>query len=293
MSIRQKTALISFVGLLAVAGNPGLAQSPDANKPGSAMQRPNPINLQFGGGSLSEYVQALRSAMPMVNVVITTEAAGQIKFPPIKLDSVDLVAAIELMEGEYTLPDQQPVHVQVRGYGSFTGESAPVFKVSTVPIGKRAHREVSVWNIGDLLHGERKPDSVLTAVETGVGLLNQSSAKADIRYHEETSLLVASGDPEQLTAIDRVIDRIRQGAAHEHELAAAMAGSDAIGGLFEWIEGMRKFDAEQEAKAANHEETAAKVEELTRLLQNVKTELEKKDQRIAELERRLADKGKQ
>ncbi len=251
------------------------------------------VNLQFPGGTLAEYVKALQRLSPNINIIVASSDAGEIKLPAIKLDSVAPKVAVELVRGDYQITSDAIAHVWVDVWDApGRATTGSVFRIRTQVDKARSSVQVRVWNIGDLLGADRQPDGVLTAVETAVGLLDWISRPATIRYHEDTKLLVASGEHEQLQAIDRVVDGIRSGMARDYELAAAAGGTDAIAGLFGWIEDMRRFDAEQEEKGKSYEEVAARIQELTRLLENVRAEVQQKDRLIHDLERRLGQKEK-
>lgn len=175
------------------------------------------VSLQFAGGSLADYVKALKEATPNFNIVLAVPEAKDIRLPAFKLDSVSFYPALRLLQGDYRLDDGTTIRLLVNDMGGpREGETAnPVYKIwGERQETRKPPAQVRVWNIGALIGPERKAEDVLTAVETAVGLLPcQENAK--IRYHAETSLVVACGEEAQLLAIERVVDGIRQGVRSE------------------------------------------------------------------------------
>jgi hypothetical protein len=186
-------------------------------KPVEALVSLPTVSLQFAGGSLSDYVKALKEATPNFNIVLAVSEAKDIRLPAIKLDAVSFYPALRLLQGEYRLDDGTIIKLLVNDMGGpREGETAnPVYKIwSERQEARKPSPQVQVWNIGELIGPDRKAEDVLTAVETAVGLLpNQDKAK--IRYHAETTLVVACGEQDQLIAIERVVDGIRQGVRSE------------------------------------------------------------------------------
>lgn len=186
------------------------------------------IELTFDGGTVGEYVEALRNAVQGANVVVTTPEVQELVLPPVQLDSVDLGAAVHLIEGDYQPNERTVIRIEVDVIGRWHDDQKPVFKVSG-QVRRRgpAAAESGVWTVADLLASDVPPEAVLTAVETALELFADNRARAEVRFHEETGLLIARGDPLQMEAIDDVVDRLREGLDRRREVKQQEAGQEA------------------------------------------------------------------
>lgn len=179
-------------------------------------------SLHFPGGTLGDYVKTLEEVCPTANIMISNPEVLEIKLPPIKLQAVDFVGAVYLMEGKYAISDSLFAHIGIDVVGDFADSGGtPVYRVSMQHSGIPNWNSVRVWNIGELLDADRKAEDVLTAVETAVDLLHIKE-KAQIKYHGATTLLVASGNDVQLQAIDRVVGGLREGLEHSRRRIAGV-----------------------------------------------------------------------
>jgi hypothetical protein len=210
-----KQILIAFClgGMTFWSQNALAQQSPATPAQTPPLPTPPTATLQFPGGNLFDYTKAMKEAAPAINIALLVPEAKEIRVPPLRLDAVAFSPALELLQGKYRIEDGSVVHLNVQqldGSPRDVAGTTGVFKITTERAEKlKPPAQVRVWNIGELLGPDRKAQDVLTAVETAVGLL-EDYEPAKIRYHAETKLIVASGEEEQLRAIDRVIIGVRQ-----------------------------------------------------------------------------------
>jgi len=266
-----QSLMVPWVGAALVWSCPARGQTAVKSGEAARAEAPKVINLQFPGGTIGQYVLAIRETAPEVNVVLVTPEGKDLALPPIQLSSVDIGSAMELIEGDFPVDQETHVAVKVDEVRPTAEGGRPIYRVTTQRRGHaRSTSDVHVWTIADLLTEDTKADAVLTAVETAVGLLGTAARPAEIRFHEATAVLIAFGTPTQLEAIDRVIAELRTGAQRKH--ATADDPGESIAGLFEWIEHMKQLDSSQ------------LVAEIGKLREDVQT----KENRIRELERRLA-----
>lgn len=180
------------------------------------------IDLRFPGGTVAEYIEAVqKTAGDAVNVIVTNTPADRLRFPPVELKRVDVGAALSLVDGEYELEDGSSIILGVSWLGSGKSDSAPIARIRSTRTGKMPVRDVHVWSLGFILSdGDVSPDDVLTAVEVAVDLSRTEWGGAEVRFHEPTALLIASGSRRSLEAIDRVIDQLQVQRAIRREEAA-------------------------------------------------------------------------
>lgn len=192
----------------------GIAASQDAESSKSQAPREQstlekPITLEFGGGTASQYVEAVRKASGDVNIV-TMADLSDLSMPPVKLKSVAAYSALHLLE---FIPREQPgrrVEVSVRPDGGIIAISSKV-----VLMDRQDARESLVISVVDLLDAKIKSADLLTAIEAALDMLKGQYEAAQIRFHESTGLIIARGHSEQMAAIQRVVDELREQIARK------------------------------------------------------------------------------
>jgi hypothetical protein len=166
------------------------------------------ISLNFPGGTVLAYVNAVRKAAGDINVVIAPEAA-EVQMPAVTVKQITVAAAIDLLDGRtLDLPGRrvQLGAMQMPVYDTLERQTYQVIaKVS----GRPTVRATSVWTVASLLDADIPAAAVLSAVETAIEVV-ASSTKPDVRFHEDTALLIASGDHDQLQAIEHVLDGLNE-----------------------------------------------------------------------------------
>jgi hypothetical protein len=204
--------LMTWVVVLVVLA-PAMAQT--APKPSSepadeqaAATDSRLANLKFTGGTVGDYVQAVRRTFPDANILMDEEVE-RLPMPEVELTSVGLKSALQLLEFQSREDPRGSLRVDVH---CLTERHArPVYRILARVRGPQQRNRSQVWTVADLLAAEMKPEDVLSAVETAMGLLAEDGFEpAQIRFHEATGLLVARGHEEQINAIDEIVDRLRE-----------------------------------------------------------------------------------
>ena len=195
------------------------AGSTQAQNEGQATQAQNEssdtelISVDFPGGTITEYVNALAKAAGSVNVLISTEAAD-LSMPPVKLTKVSVSAAIDLVNGTRTDKNDRFVNLDVDHLRQYEANEQETFKINANRPSRGRPTEVKtlsrVWSIAHLIQdGVFNSKVVLDAVEMAIAV-TKSTTKVDIRFHEATGLLIASGSTSQLSAIENVLGELGQ-----------------------------------------------------------------------------------
>jgi len=202
------------------------------------------FDLDFAGGTPAELVAAIHKAQARpLNAIVPDEFASM-KLPALKMKNVSVAMLFEALTaasrkaeavttGQYygaALPGSSP------GYASYTtATSAYGFRTQGVPT------DDSIWyfyvekptlppasphrgsvcrfySLAPYLENGFKVDDITTAIETGWKMLAESPAgsprtgsaapTASIRFHKDTKLLIAVGDPSHLETIDAVLSAL-------------------------------------------------------------------------------------
>lgn len=171
----------------------------------------NLISVNFKGGTIAEYVDALAEAAGAVNILVSSGAAYA-SMPAVKLTKVTVSAAVDLTDGYRTnIKTNRLVKIIVNHVSLYAVGENPTFKITAQnqPTGlPRENTRSRIWSIAHLIQdGVFSSKVVLDAIELAIAVTN-SKTEVDIRFHEATGLLIVSGSTSQLKAIDNVLDEL-------------------------------------------------------------------------------------
>src|SRR3954468_2965186 len=214
-----------------------LMLAPLAHGQGNAPELNPPISLDFGGGTLSQFVDAVKKgaaqvvADSAVNVVFAEPRVAQFQVPAIQLQHVSVESALRAAVHPRARAEgnERPMLEQV---GTGGGTSAPVFVVSMGTAGGRPppSTRVEVFDLRELIGSGIKPESVITAVQTGLAM-EESGPRADVKFHPESGLLIVRGDPGQLDTVRQVTVHLREGLKSRAEERGAEQRQRQIAGV--------------------------------------------------------------
>ncbi len=209
--IQQILIVLTVLGLLASA---------TASPEGSPFEDgPTLINVEFSGGSAAEFIRMLqRVAGDELNVISAPEVA-EVTIPELVLRRVSPSSAVLLLDGRTMERPGRVVRLDVSSLPRVSGER-PTFQVNAQVRTSTRGEIANVWTIRGLIDSGFSSDSVLSAIETALDALG-SATKLDVRFHEDTGLLIAMGDEGQRGTIDMVVERLRDSIEVEQEIKQA------------------------------------------------------------------------
>ena len=179
------------------------------------------FDLVFHGGAVDEFVDALNEQLEgMLNVVIP-EDAKRTPIPAMKLKNVNVAQVFDAISSA----SRKTVRVT---QGNRVSER--VHAVSFLPAGNRVLNEHTVWafyvdqpveeiqkpgyrfyQLGPYLEG-LKIEDITTAIQTALKML-KAEPGPELKFHAETKLLIAVGQPEEFKLIDDVLMQIPRGSS--------------------------------------------------------------------------------
>ena len=297
--LMKRTSLLACMAalILLVGGQSTLGANPSNDEK-------ELISVKFAGGTVTDYVKALVKEAGTINVVVAPEAA-EVPMPPVTLTKVTVSAAIGLVDGRSLLQRERSIQLDVRHMPQYTEQEQPTYQIHATVRGNPVGTQASVWTIANLLRGDIfDADDVLEAVETALDIL-QSTDEPIIRFHKQTGLLIARGDPQQLSTIDDVLEQLQQSQhlmsqwpmqalrdkneAVQTELMNAKArNADLNVERDRARDEARRFRVELEAQMARLAETERMLQQRNRELAGV-TNLLRQTQAALESERRRSD----
>ncbi|MCA8969410.1 MAG: hypothetical protein KDC95_06490 [Planctomycetes bacterium] len=207
------------------------AQDPEPAQSTRRARTPVLLSIDFIGGSLSRYLQQVRSAHKKaggetLNMIVTGKP-DEIRLPRFDLEDTTVDDAIQVLE---RIEIDRSTRIQVSSQsGRGTPASSKIYLVSAQTTNKSTRgsaprptltRVLSIRQLTTPLPNV-PPDSVLKletvlgAIEAGLEVLDDADTQekpatpaAILRFHESSGLLFLKGSPDQLNIVESVIARL-------------------------------------------------------------------------------------
>jgi hypothetical protein len=245
------------------------------------------ISLNFPGGTALAYVNAVRRAAGDINVVVAPEAA-EIIMPEVSIKQVSVGAAIALLDNRSREHLHRRVKLEVGHVPVHFDTERPTYQIIAHVDGRPSVKAASVWTVAALLESHLTSAAVLSAVETALEVVG-SSTEPDVRFHEDTALLIASGDHDQLKAIEQVLERLEEAVHREHDAMlqqVEMQLQEIDGDRQEAKEQLQEARAEAQAARNRNNALAQEIARLEMVVNEHRRMLEQKDRELTSV---LAD----
>lgn len=167
------------------------------------------FDVHFNGGTLAEYVQAVRQASGNTANVVVTPAAAEIPMTEVALTGVSARSAIMSLNSVVDLDQNRTVVVRAIVDAPDEGEVFTVGAYPQRPHEQQASQEDSkVWSLASIVQSGQRVEDVVSAVETALSLYPEAKPKIELRLHKDTNLLIARGRVDQLQTVEQVIEAL-------------------------------------------------------------------------------------
>lgn len=212
----MNTKLTTLLLLVPLAMTSVSAVAQDARaqaKPRAVVKAPVVVSLEFPGGTIAEFVAAVRGGQPKANIVLSTKARDA-KVPAMVLKSAGLEQALEgacmAAEADYD--------VRVK---EFRGGGEPVYSIVAQKrhnpgvVQGVAYQEIAqrVFSVNTLV-AERmsgmKPmriSTILSAIELA---MSDEEKPPRIRFHEDSGLLLVRGTHGQTSVVEQALSTLNR-----------------------------------------------------------------------------------
>jgi len=214
------THFVRIASLFLVLG-PTLALSApqgETKSPEEAESDENIVSIDFPGGSVAEYIAALKSRNPSINVVIDTDA-GKVGLPPVSLKEASVATAVGLIAQAASQRDS--LHITVaqppskrapqpsrRGGRPGHGPDEVGNEVYLVKMLRRHNLETRVYSLKDVTD-EGGVEKVLAAVDEALGLdASAAKTKSTVKYNAGTSLLFVHGTQGDTAIVEQLLSEM-------------------------------------------------------------------------------------
>ncbi len=216
VALKALVVMFGVVAMSLIATPSAIAQE---NPAGAALNQDLYFDLDFPGGTLEQYLDAIRKAHPGSNVKLSDESKTA-RIPAMKLNGVTLGAAVKLVNGDTlnTAGDtviiwNTPVKIAGRIERAYRLGVTIMIEASAKGKGEKSSDQQikggrsNVWSLRDLVDAGMKMDDVLGAVRVALKTIDKPS---QIRLHEPTSLLIVRGTKEQLELVDQTVSAMAE-----------------------------------------------------------------------------------
>jgi hypothetical protein len=221
LGIVATVALVSTATWAAEQAQPAPAGATAvAHPPGP--QRPPVFNISFPGGTLEEFVAYVEKRFdasvrdtPKPNLIVPADAKS-VRMPKLELRSVDMTTLISA-----TTMLLQPEHLwqQVATGSGYKPDSSTWVLVSRADV-----RKTQAYYIGHLLK-KFKVGDITTALETVWQM--GSTAKTELKYHEDTQMLIIRADKNQITMAEDVLTQLNKAVGGDEVERASRLAQEA------------------------------------------------------------------
>jgi hypothetical protein len=234
-------ALALFFLNSALSQTPGVP--PHAVSSGTLIpqKEPGPLtrfDLDFPGGTPGELAAAIQKAMGKPLNVILPDEHVRVKLPALKMKNVNVAELFQALESASRKTEIVTQSMYGGGFpgsyqqvtsnygfrntgGVLTDETIWTFYVEKPNYpGQSTAKVCRFYSLAGYLERGATVDDITTAIDTGAKMLGETSAP-QIRFHKDTKLLIAVGEPSKLEIVDavlRALDSNKQATGGRAEL---------------------------------------------------------------------------
>jgi hypothetical protein len=180
------------------------------------------ITLSFPGGTLAQYVTAVKGSVREPINILCPEIARDVPLPEVSLRDVAVDSALkalaQVLQPEYAV-DVSSIRAR---------DGRPIYTVSVARRSGKVHAAISmaepaekivmVFSLRTLIEGppgmkesKRDANAILSAVETGLGMVDQKAdGKPVLKYHADSYLLFVHARVDQVRLVQETIRAMQQ-----------------------------------------------------------------------------------
>lgn len=191
--MRKSTCLCGLV--MATACLPALLQAQQPGGSAAPAWATKQFNFEFTGGTLGEYVAALRLQTPELNVVVA-EDVQDLRVQPLTLHNVVAPAALS------TIDELLEPQIEIAPVAGPVEATTPIILVRR----KGSPLQTAAFSVA-FAKAEGAPN-VMEAIEFAVEALpnHEQRPAPKLRLHDATGIMIVTADQEQLRLIAQVVE---------------------------------------------------------------------------------------
>ncbi len=233
LTVGVAAALVALSGMSASA-QPSGGKPPQQNAAVEQSTREPLVTVDFKGGTVQQYIAALRGAMGKdpVNAVVS-ESASKAELAAIVLSRVPLSAAMQAISAAAG-SSQGNWSIKVIPTESEPSGASLAYAIDFLSRGQRPNEDmvIETYSLARLIkpgkeNGPGVPSSVvLSAVETGLRMQTADGKAPELKFHEDSGLLFVRGTVPDVRLVGSVVARMSDDADRESKAAARHADAE-------------------------------------------------------------------
>ncbi len=209
--------------------------------------------LEFGGGSLVQYIDLLKRSGARGKVVLTGESVD-VPVQQLSLSNVSLEAAVYMLDGMEGMTGDAAWRVGVEEFDN-------LYRVEVQSSRRGVNSASRVWSLREMTAQGMNAQTLLGAIEVGLETLG-SKQQPNLRFHEPTGLLIAVGDTASMQLIEAVISGLGRSAIIDANMMDPLSRMRQYRGALK--REIERLAASADDRQARMESIAIEIDELTR-----------------------------
>ena len=184
----------------------------------------NRMNIDFGGGTVSEFIEGLQQELPKLNVLIRPEVR-ELQLPKLKMKNVSASSLLHSLDQL----SSDILFVESTGDYFLIGRSPHLVPDRVVAI-----RLGAFIDHDDSARSAEAMSKLMETVEAGIQLLPQSGS-LKISLHPDTRMLFVKGNAEEVRLVEQIVRELDRSAVPVSDMGPGVrsglgAGGGAAGG---------------------------------------------------------------
>lgn len=236
------------------------------------------LTINFPGGTVGDYINQLKAAAGKQPAnIVTSRAATEVQIGPISLREVSLytaLSAIATAAGRDTIWSVQtlvsPTTKAIEGYAIEFEQRNKVAQPRLYSPSDVGIQVISLRDITEPIPGDppgvplTKPaEVVLTAVRAALDLTDDHAAPPEMKYHEDSGLLIIRGNGDQMGAVTQTLQQMRDDIRRRRDAARlAIQPRVDVGQLKAEIQKAEIMRSQAQSDMERGENTLARVRKL-------------------------------
>jgi hypothetical protein len=161
------------------------------------------IDVDFEGGTIGQFIKAIQEQSNVTPNVIVSAEAAELSLPPISLRSADVGNVLMALEDLYMVDG---CRIEV------SASSEDVLTISALMQRPRDPNMARAFNVKPLIDQGLNIDDIVTSVNTALSM-QSSRASTQLKYHEETNLIIAAGPREEVSTVETIVYTLMESEA--------------------------------------------------------------------------------
>ncbi len=285
-----------------VPAPPAFAQEHQPDAVHAADHEPDLINIDFQGGTMAEFVEAMRQTVQPGDVnVILRGGADAIAVPAVRLRNVTIESAFDAIcpreQASINMVQKMgaPIYViegrHTRSPFEQGPDAAPASHVIYDEFGGKMPAVLRIYSVKEIVTGDVPLQGIMDAVKTALSVQGEEP-QPELLFHEDSGVLIVRGTEGQHVVVNDLLKTLERDAERarglaERESAMSLVTQDRIRGMKAEIEQTQLELDLKRAQMAEIEQAAQQGLISQNEMHEAETELKQTELRIRHMQAEL------